>query len=787
MHNDPIQLPPPALPPAPRHGAPGAVAVPQYVPQYGDAPAYPYGAYPEEPESGGGLLQYWQILRRGKWTLILLAILGTVAAVLLTLPQSPLYLARTTIEIQPLNEDFLNMRQVSPVHESPITDLGMGDILTQVEILQSATLLDRAAARVSPNRKPKAAPAAPGNTPLWRRIVPITARQPLSLQEAALASAIGSLKVKSAGETRIVEVTCDSTSPKLAADFANALADEYIKQNIEVRWNMSQRTGEWLGRQLDDMRLKLERSEQALQTYARTAGLILASESGTKFSEEQLKNLQAELNKAQGDRIAQQSRYEMARTSRPDALPDVLDNASLRTYQARLTELRQQLADVSLTYTPEHAKVKRAQAQVAEVEAAFKRDQDSVIARIKNDFDQAARRERLLAADYALQASRVTEDAQKSVQYNILKRELESNRTLYDSMLNRLKESSIASALRASNVRVVDPAQPAETPYKPSFPRNGALGLFAGLFLGAAFLIVRDRYDRTIQNPEDAGLYLGVSELGVIPSAGSGARKGLYYGRKTRELQAANANSPALKLPDVLELVTFNKSASVLAESFRAILTSILFSGHNGSRPRVIVLTSAQPAEGKTTIASNLGIALAEAGQKVLLIDGDMRKPRLHDVFGIPNSMGLGDLLRDRATPVAESLKTMVHESAIPGLALLPSGPPTAAATNLLYSPQLAELIKTARQDYDMVLVDSPPTLNIADARVMGRTSDAVILVIRSRKTSRDLLKNACQRFSEDGTKVLGVVLNDWDPRSGTSSYGYSGYYHGYKNYYHQE
>jgi capsular exopolysaccharide synthesis family protein len=752
-----------------------------------DGPAYPYGANPEDPESGGGLLQYWQILRRGKWTLVLLAVLGVVAAVLLTLPQTPLYLARTTIEIQPLNEDFLNMRQVSPVHESPSTDSGMGDIPTQVEILQSTTLQDRAAAIVSPGRQPKPPSAQPKDISLWRRMVSSLDRKPLTPQEAALASALKSLKVHSAGETRIVELTCDSTSPKLAADFTNALADEYIKQNIEVRWNMTQRTGEWLGRQLDDMRLKLERSDQALQTYARSAGLMLASESGTKFSEEQLKNLQAELNKAQGERIAQQSRYEIARTSRPDALADVLDNEALRGYQVRLTELRQQLADVSLTYTPEHAKVKRAQAQIVEVEAAFKRDQDSVIARIKNDFDQAARRERLLAADYTLQAGRVTEDAQKSVQYNILKREVDSNRLLYDSMLGRLKETSIAAAMRASNVRVVDPALPADAPYKPSFPTNAALGLFAGLFLGAAFLIVRDRCDRTIQNPEDAALYLGVSELGVIPSAESGTHKGFYYGRKARELKASNPLAPASSLPDRLELVTFNKSASMLAESFRAILTSILFSGHNGIRPRVIVLTSAQPAEGKTTIASNLAISLAEAGQKVLLIDGDMRKPRLHDVFAIPNTMGLGDLLRDRTTPAAESLKAMIHETAIPGLVLLPSGPPTQAATNLLYSPQLAELIKTARQDYDMVLVDSPPVLNIADARVLGRTSDAVVMVIRSRKTSRDLLKSACQRFSEDGTNMLGVVLNDWDPKSASSGYGYAHYYHGYKNYYHQE
>ncbi|MBZ5583959.1 MAG: polysaccharide biosynthesis tyrosine autokinase, partial [Acidobacteriia bacterium] len=625
--------------------------------------------------------------------------------------------------------------------------------------------------------------------------------KPLPVHKAALAQAAGSLKIKSTPDTRIVSIACDSPDPNIAAGFANTLADEYIKQNLEVRWNMSQRTSDWLGRQLDEMRLKLERSEEAMQAYARTAGLLLASESGTRFSEGQLTNLQTELNKAQSDRMAQQSRYEMATSNAPESLPDVVDSQALREYQAKLTDLRQQLADLRNTYTPEHAKVKRAEAQIAELESAVNRTRGSIVSRIKTDYDQALRRERLLAADYTRQTSQVTKDAEKSVQYNILKREVDSNRTLYESMLARVKEAGIAAAMRASNVRIVDAALPAPSPYKPSFPRNAALGLFAGMFLGAAFLIVRDRYDRTIQNPEDAAFYLGVSELGVIPSAAR-ARRRLYYNRKHLKesvpggaglsLQAGlsrpGPNGEASTVPpsDSVELVTFTHRASMLAESFRATLTSILFSGYNGNRPRVIVFTSAHPSEGKTTIVSNLGIALAEAGQKVLLIDGDMRKPRLHTVFNVPEKMGFSDLLRDR-TAAAEALASMVHQTGIPGLSVLPAGPPTSAATNLLYSPQLAELIKAARQTYDMVLIDTPPVLNLADGRVLGRVADAVIMVIRSRKTSRDILKTACQRFAEDGAKVLGVVLNDWDPRSGASSYGYSRYYHGYNSYYHHQ
>jgi capsular exopolysaccharide synthesis family protein len=751
-----------------------------------DAPAC--GPYPEDPEAESSLLLYWRILRRGKWKLALAAYLGVVATVLLTLPQTALYLGRTSLEIQPLNEDFLNLRQMSPVHESPATDVNLGDIPTQVEILQSDTLLARAAERLSPIPKPSA-PRTSAATPTstWRSILHLPKSKILTPQEAVLAREVGSLKVKSIPDTRIVEVTCDSPDPKVAASFVNAVAEEYIKQNLEVRWNMSQRTGEWLSNQLEDMRAKLKRSENALQAYARASGLIVAAENSTIISEDQLRNVQAELAKAQAERAAQQSRYEMARTSPPESLSDIVDSGPLQAFVAKLTDLRQQAADLGATYTPEHAKVKRLQAQIAELEAALNRQRQSILSRIKTDYDQALSRERLLLAEYTAQTSRVTEDAEKAVQYNILKREVDSGRTLYENLLGRVREAGIASAMRASNVRVVDVAQPAEFPYKPSLPRYAGLGLFGGLFLGATLLIVRDRFDRSIQNPEDASFFLGLSELGVIPSAPS-AHRGLHY-RHSRLLrgEAPASGGTARQFPagfqpaspDMLELAILTNRSPMLTESFRATLTSILFSGQNGAHPRVLVFTSASPAEGKSTVTANLGIALAEAGQKVLLIDGDMRKPRLHTVFSLSNRAGLSDLLSDRGTPAAEALASLERESGVPNLSVLPSGPATAAATSLLYSPRLSDLIKCAREAYDMVLIDTPPAHDIADARVLGRVSDAVVIVIRSHRTSRDVLKNACQRFTEDGTHMLGVVLNDWDPRAGSTGSAYPRFYPG--------
>jgi len=778
MQKDPPRLPSPGgLAPRP----PVREATPV---QYVEAVPYGYGAYPEEPERSS-LLDYWHILRRRKGTLVLFGFFGALIGVLLTLPQTPVYQARTTLEIQAINENFLNMRAVSPVAQSDSSMYGSTDIPTQVKILQSETLIERALDKLKV-RNPSDLAAPTGRISVWRRALNLPEPAPLTAHRQALGMAAGSLRVRSSEDTRIVEILCDSTDPKLAARFANTLVDEYIKENLESRWNMAQRTGEWLARQLEDLRIKLERSEDALQSYARSSGLVFTGEKNS-LSEERLRQLQADLGRAQANRLARQSRYEMARTSSPEALPEVLNDGSLRGYQAKLTDLQRQLAELGTTFTGAHSGVKALRAQVAAVESAFQKERDAILKGIRNEYENALHQEKLLQAEYTRQAARVAEESERAIQYNILKREAETNRQIYDAMLQRVKEASIASAIRASNVRVVDPAKPPSGPYKPQPTRNGAMGVLAGLFLGALFVIVRERLDRTIHNPDDTGPYLGVPELGIIPSAEMAKRR-LYYARKAHRLRSgdgqpgAEAEAPA---NDCVELVTWHHRASGMAESFRTTLASILFAGHDGDRPKVLVITSPGAAEGKTAVTSNLGVALAEAGHKVLLIDGDLRKPRLHELFGLANTLGLGDFLQDRQARLEEAISSTVRETKLAGLWVLPAGPKTAAASNLLYSPRLPELLKAVRQDYDMVLIDTPPMLQMADARLLGRLADAVILIIRAGKTTRDAAQAARDRLSGDGIEVLGTILNDWNPRA--THPGYYRYYDRYRHYYHRE
>ena len=358
----------------------------------------------------------------------------------------------------------------------------------------------------------------------------------------------------------------------------------------------------------------------------------------------------------------------------------------------------------------------------------------------------------------------MTADGEKSIQYNILKREVDSNRQLYEAMLQKVKESAIASAVRASNIRVVDAAAAPGSPYKPSLKTDASMGLLGGLFLGIVFVVIRERANRTLQEPGETPFWLNLPELGVIPSASvrgrlfikDYGRKLLGEGNRDLSLAPAKATGAAGEAPqDRVELVTWLQKPSAIAEAFRVVLTSLLFSGNNGSRPRVLVVTSSSPRDGKSTVASDLAIALAEIKQKVLLIDANLRRPRQHEIFQVPNIKGLSTLLLERPLP-PERLEGIVQETRIPGLFLLPSGPTNQAAANLLYSANLPELLAQFKKEFDMVILDTPPMLQMPDARVVGRIADGVLLVLRAGQTTRDAAIAARQRFSEDETQWWG-------------------------------
>ena len=736
---------------------------PQAEPTYHDV---------SEPVPRGGLLAYWLSLRRHKGAVILFSFLGLGVAVLYTLRQTPIYQAHASIEVLDLNLDFLSSRPINAGGDDS-NYAALSDIPTQIKLLQSQSLATRVVDKLSASR-PATAEGTSNRVSGWRAIFRF---RPAPISEVTRPRDV---RIRASGQTRVIEVYADSESPQYAADYANTLTSEFIDSNVEARWKMSQRTGEWLSRQLDDLRVKLERSEDNLQNYANRAKLMFTSEKNS-VSEERMKQLQAELSKVQAERFAAQSKFEMIKSAQPDSLPEVMGDTSLHDIQGKLLELRRQEAELLITFKPKHEKVRQVQTQIEPLEAALEMQRGIILERIQNDFETVRRRERLLSDEYVAQSQVVSGEAGKSIQYGILKREVDSNRSLYDSMLQKVKETGVTSAMRASNVRVVDPAEVPSRPYKPDTTQNGGIGLLAGLCVGICFVLMRERADHTLQEPGDSQFWLNIPELGIIPRAEAGVARRVSYGKRQIVEGSANGNSVGPKRTDEVELTMWQNKPSMLAECFRSALVSILFSGENGSRPRVIVITSSGPTEGKSTVVSNLGIAMAEVHQKVLVIDADLRKPRMHHIFGLKNDRGLKDLLVSKA-PISSLLAEVIQETDVPDLYVLTSGSGNEAATSLLYSSRMPEVLKILRTQFEAILIDTPPMLQIPDARVLGRIVDRVIMVVRAGKTTRDAAMAARQKFSEDGTLVMGTILNDWDPKwSPGGYYGYDNkYYRGH-------
>lgn len=724
---------------------------------------------PSADMPSGGLLEYWRIIQRRKTTVIVIIAIGMLAGFLYTLPQTPIYQARTVIEIQSLNEDFLNMKDVDPDSHAPSWDPSI-DLQTQVRILQSSSLLSRVSQKVA--AEANQLNPAPMRVQAWRKILHLPEKTGTANISTNIGVAVSNLKVRSEANTRLIDIVCDSPDPNIAAAYANTLASEFIEQSLEARWQTTQHTGEFLSNQMQDLKVKLERSEDEMQAYARDTNLVITDEKNNAV-DQKLNQVQEELSKAQAERIDHQSRYELARRAPADSLAEIIDDGSLKDMQSRLMDLRRQYAELSSTLTPANPKAQKIQAQIASLEAAREQQRNNILGRINNDFEAAQRRENLLAADYASTAKIVAAGADKITHYNTLKREVDTNRQLSDSIFQRVKEASIASALRASNIHVVDPAVIPKAPYKPSILVNTLIGLIAGVLLGVVSVVFMERSDRTIQEPGDITFYLGTPELGIIPSYSGNQNRARWPLTVKNPLKAANGSDVAL--------TTLGSKPSPIAESFRATLTSIMFSGERGVHPQVLVVTSATPNEGKTTLSTNLAVALAEIHKRVLLIDADLRRPNIHRFFDLTKDTGMVDLLR-RGVPIAAPLNGHVRPSGVENLYIMTSGRTVDGDPTLLHSSRLAELIELVRQDYDLVVIDTPPMLNIADARIIARQADGVILVVRANVTSRDSIKDAYRRFCEDGTRVIGAVLNDWNPKK-SSRYSYYSY-EKYKHYY---
>ena len=669
---------------------------------------------------------YIQVALR-HWRMIALATLGgCVCGVLVSWIQTPLYRAQASLEIQSINGDFLNMKQARPVDEDQQGPDALTDLQTQIEILQSEMLAqntDRALRRRDALEH-KAHPSSPVQG-RW--------------SDKVLKAVGDSLRVRSVGQTRIIRVQVDAPDPQLASDFANTLVAEYIQQNTKSRLQMTEAANEYTRGQLAETRKKLEAAEQALQAYAAKHELVSTADR-QNVSADRLRQVQTDLLHARSDFMDKEARRQTAAAILPDALPDIAKDTDLQQLRSKLIDLQRQDAELSTIFKPDYSEVKKVRAQMAELRSVIEQQRKGILNRIDSEYRESRTRVRLLTGAFDEAMQRAVKEAQMAVQYDILKRDVDTTLNDYQATLGRSKELNVAAAIQTSNIRVIDMAKPPERPYSPKLPLNIALGMFSGFSLGMVSILIRDRSNQNLRYPGESMTRLGVPELASIGSIEgfSGKVKGLALRKTSGSLETERA---------------------VGGDDFRTLLTSIFFSGAAGKEPKLVVVTSCAPQDGKTTVVSNLGVALAKAGKRVLLIDGDLRRPQLHNVFRLPNASGFGNLLQACSKP-AEAQRALLNTS-VQGLSVLTSGTCTTAPADLLFDPHLRVLFSSYRNHFDMVIVDSPPMMRIPDARLLGRNADAVILVARANRTPRNSILLARHRLVLDHTKLLGIVLND--------------------------
>jgi capsular exopolysaccharide synthesis family protein len=698
-------------------------------------------------------------------------VIGALAGTAYVILKTPRYQAATTVELVGFNQSFMNRSQVDPQAGTDTTTASASNIQTQTRILTSRSLLSRVQERMNLEMTQVTSSPTTFFTKL-RSQIPFRQKEPFEEAREAVREAALSVLARGVGASRLIEIKTESPSPEVAANFLNTLATEHISQNLAARSNVTQQTSQWMESQLKEDKSRLQEAEEKLREFIQKSGLDFFPEQST-LADTKLRQLQADVSVIQADRIAKQARWELAKKAPLDSLPDLLNDPNLQNLKIRITDLRREKAQLTATLTPEHYKVQRIQAQITELEQAFKKEKTGILERLNNDYEEALRREKLLSGAYNTQTHAVGAQLDKSSQYAMLKRDLEMAQQVYTTLLQQSNQAALIALAPESNIRVVDPAIPINIPSSPLPARDIPMWSFLSGGLGYGLLWFREsvrrrKLMRLVEAPGNLRTVLGVPELGVIPSAPAAESKKLWKKRTTlSEAGAENARQ--------IEFATWQKS-SLLAESFRQTLTSIMRTKPADHNP-VYIVTSVGPGEGKTTLTTNLAVPMAGIGRRVLLIDADLRRSRLHLLFGLPESKGLTDLLNCGDPLGTAATEEFVHATQIQNLQVMTRGLSDAETPSLLFfSSKVQELIAHFQKKYDFILVDTGPVLLFPDARLWGKHADGVVLIVRSGVTTKEDAMTVCQQFAEDGVPVLGTILNDWAPGKAAHRYYYNSY-----------
>jgi polysaccharide biosynthesis transport protein len=556
----------------------------------------------------------------------------------------------------------------------------------------------------------------------------------------------GGVSIVPVRNSRIVEIRYASTDPEFAAKAANAVAKAYIQQSMELKFNTSKEAADWFSERLAEQRKAVEASEAALQAFKEKNGAVTVADNASNIVIARLTDLNAALTKAKTDRINKESQFNQLKSAESagtiDSLPVILSNEYIQKFKGDLSDLQRQQTQLAERYGPRHAEMIKIHTAVEAADAKLKLEISKVIESVRSEYQAALSEERSLQAALDSQKGEAMSLNRKGIEASVLQREVESNRQIYESLLQRTKETDISSERKATNVRVIDAAEVPRSPISPNKQRGIVVSFSTSLFLaiGLAFLI--EQLDNRIRTPQELKAMLSVPFLGMVPTTGKDAPTNpLISG-------AAPAN---------------------FVEAMKTVRTNVLFSSAEEGL-RTLVVTSAGPGEGKSIIAANLAVALAQAGQRVLLVDGDMRRPRVHELFDISEEPGLSNVLTGN-TKVTEA----VRASGVRGLWVMPSGhiPPNPA--ELLGSHRYVELINSLETHFDWAIIDTPPVLAVTDSSIAGNQASGVVFVVASDKTSRHAAREAIEQLEGANVHVVGSVLNRVDILK--HPYYYASYY----------
>ncbi len=730
-----------------------------------------------EEEREVNLRDYWKVIRKRRWTIIAFFLIVFISTAIMTYTMRPIFRGTTTIQINTENPQIVDFKEIFAVNT-----MDLDYYQTQYKILESRSLAKRVVQSLNLPEHPEFLPQPP--SPLRKSLSNIynslfglfpsfaknnlsDAKNDLSEKDSSkteretglINNFLGNLKIEPIRNSRLVKIHFDSHYPELSRQVPDHLASNYIQQNLENRFTATEQAKVWLTQQLDDLKAKVESADEALQSFGLKHNIVSLEEK-ENVTMQRLTELNQALIEAESGRMAKEALYQQTKNQSFDAFPTILENKLIMDLKQAYMQFEAQYMKLSETFKPGYPEMVRLKSQMDTIEKQLNQEINKIIHGIKNDYESSLRRESLIRKSFEQQKARVMEMKDKAIQYNILKREADTNRELYKDLLQRMKEAGVSAGITASNIQVVDQAENPLSPYRPNNRLNLMLAAVVGLFLGVGIAFFFEYLDNTVKTSEDIEQLIHLPSFGMVPEISSERRKRLEKG----------SSYP-------VELITHGHPKSMLSEAYRNIRTSVLLS-FSERPPKKVLLTSPNPGEGKTTTVINTAIALAQTGARVIVVDTDMRKPRVHKIFGDENEAGLSNFLSGNA-----ELESIIKKTGIPNLLYIPSGPIPPNPSELIGSNLFKGMLKCLEGRFDHIVLDSPPVLGFTDSVILSTFADGIILVVEGGKTPRETLKRAKEVLQQVSAKILGVVINRVD--IGRSDYGY--YYYRYHHYYGKE